>query len=129
VKRPRWVHVRVLLLLHAETLAEHGGLSGVRDVAGMESALARPQNLYAYGRADLAGLAAAYAFGIIRNHPFSDGNKRAGFLAAGLFLALNGFELVSDTVEAAQIIMGVATGKVSEKILADWIRIHLARQE
>lgn len=125
MKRPRWIDARVLLLLHAETLAEHGGLSGVRDVAALESALARPQNLYAYEKADLARLAAAYALGIIRNHPFTDGNKRAGFLAAGLFLALNGFDLVSDQVEAVQSIMRVAARDMSEKILAEWIRAHI----
>lgn len=101
MKRPAWLDQRALVLLHAESLAEHGGLWGVRDEAALESALARPRNVYAYERSsDLARLAAAYGFGIVRGHPFSDGNKRAGFLAIGLFLELNGFELEVEEVDA-----------------------------
>jgi len=96
VRRSQWIDPRVLLFLHAESLAEHGGLPGMRDAAALDSALARPQNMYAYRKSvDLANLAASYAFGIIRNHPFTDGNKRAGLLAIGLFLAVNGDDLAN----------------------------------
>lgn len=123
LRHPHWLDVRALLLLHAETLAEHGGLPGVRDLAALESALARPQHLHIYEpKADLAQLAAAYGFGIVRNHPFSDGNKRAGFLAIGMFLALNGQELRADPLEAVAIIFRLADGKLKESELASWIR-------
>jgi len=128
VKQPRWVDVRALVLLHAESLAEHGGFWGLRDEAALESALARPRHLSAYeSHADLARLAAAYGFGLVRNHPFNDGNKRAGFLAVGLFLALNGFRLDADPVDAVHTIMALAAGQLREKALADWIRAHMVR--
>ncbi|HXR16803.1 MAG TPA: type II toxin-antitoxin system death-on-curing family toxin [Terriglobales bacterium] len=114
---------RALVLLHAESLAEHGGLWGLRDEAALQSALARPRNVYAYERsADAARLAAAYGFGLVRGHPFSDGNKRAGFLAIGLFLELNGFDFEVDEADAVKTILGLAAGNLSEKALADWIR-------
>ncbi len=123
MKVPRWVDLRTLLLLHAATLAEHGGLSGLRDEGALESAVARAKNLFLYKKQiDLPGLAAAYAFGIIRNHPFNDGNKRVGFLALGLFLALNGCALEVDQAEAAQVIMQLAAGQLSEAELAVWVR-------
>jgi death on curing protein len=128
VKEPRWVDPRTLALLHAESLAEHGGFWGLRDEAALEPALARPRHLFAYERrADLARLAAAYGFGLVRNHPFNDGNKRAGFLAVGLFLALNGLRLDADPIEAVQTIMALAAGQFSEQALADWIRARIAR--
>lgn len=114
---------RALMLLHAESLAEHGGLWGLRDEAALESAMARPRNVYAYEHtADVARLAAAYGFGLIRGHPFNDGNKRAGFLAIGLFLELNGFELHVEEANAVKTILDVAAGNLSEKALAEWIR-------
>jgi death-on-curing protein len=103
-------------------------LAKLRDQGALESALARPRNLHAYEpQADLARLAAAYGCGIVRNHPFNDGNKRAGFLAVGLFLELNGFSLVADPVEAVQTIMRLAAGRLSEVALADWIRQRMSR--
>lgn len=130
MKRPAWLDQRALVLLHAESLAEHGGLWGVRDEAALESALARPRNVYAYERSsDLARLAAAYGFGIVRGHPFSDGNKRAGFLAIGLFLELNGFELEVEEVDAVKTIMELAAGNLSENALTVWIRARIKRRK
>lgn len=128
MKRPQWIDALALVLLHAETLGQHGGLSGVRDGAALEAALARPLNLHAYQpKSDMARLAAAYGFGIVRNHPFSDGNKRAGFLAIGLFLECNGWRLTADPVEAIAVIMRLAEGKLTEDELAVWIRENTKR--
>jgi len=128
MKRPRWIDRLALLLLHEETLAEHGGLTGLRDEAALDAALARPQHVHAYEPgADLARLAAAYCFGLVRGHPFSDGNKRAGFLALGLFLSLNGYELQVAQAEAAETILLVAAGQLSEESLSNWIRKHVIR--
>jgi death-on-curing protein len=124
-RNPRWIDERALLLLHNETLAEHGGLAGVRDHGLLESSLARPRHLHSYEPgADLARLAAAYAFGLARNHPFNDGNKRAAFLAIGLFLQINGVELIADPVESIAVILSLAEGSLSEPKLAEWIRIN-----
>jgi death-on-curing protein len=129
VRKPRWLDQRAIVLLHAESLAEHGGLWGLRDEAVLESALARPRNVYAYEpSADVARLAAAYGFGLIRGHPFNDGNKRAGFLAIGLFLELNGFELHVEGANAVKTILDVAAGNLSEKALAEWIRGRIKRR-
>jgi death-on-curing protein len=123
VKQPKWIDRRALVLLHAETLAEHGGMSGLRDEGALDAALARPQHVHAYEPdSDLARLAAAYGFGIVRDHPFDDGNKRAGFLGIGLFLALNGRELNADPVEAIAVILRLAEGKLTENELAVWLR-------
>jgi death-on-curing protein len=123
---PFWISKQALLLLHNESLAEHGGLVGLRDEGLLDSALARPQNLKAYAPdADIAALAAAYGVGLARNHPFADGNKRAAFLSVGLFLAMNGWRLVSTPVEATQIMLGVASGELEEEVFAAWIRDHL----
>jgi death on curing protein len=123
MKEPQWIESRALLLLHAESVAEHGGLPGIRDEGLLESALARPQNHFAYKkRCDLADLAAAYAFGISQNHPFKDGNKRIAFLAAALFLELNGVELAPEPVAAVNLFFSLAAGRVSEKEIAEWIR-------
>jgi len=128
MKRPRWIDRLALLLLHEETLAQHGGLTGLRDEGALDAALARPLHLRAYEpKADLAKFAAAYCFGLVRDHPFDDGNKRAGFLALGLFLSLNGYELRVGQAEAAEVILQLAAGRLSEKALADWIRAHMVR--
>jgi death-on-curing protein len=125
VKEPHWVDERALLLLHAESLAEHGGLEGVRDIGLLRSALARPRNLLAYGETtDLARLAAAYGVGIAGNHPFADGNKRAAFIATGLFLALNGLSLTATPAEATIAMIAVAAGEMAEDELAGWLRAH-----
>lgn len=122
-RSPQWIDQRALLLLHSETLAEHGGLAGVRDYGLLESVLARPKHLRSYEpKSDLAAFAAAYGFGLARNHPFLDGNKRAAFLAIGLFLQINNHELVADPVEAIVVILRLAEGKLSEVQLAEWIR-------
>jgi death-on-curing protein len=126
VKTPKWVERRALVLLHGEALAEHGGLPGLRDDGALDASLARPRHLHAYEPdSDLARLAAAYGFGIVRNHPFNDGNKRSGFLAVGLFLARNGRELTADPVEAIAVILRLAEGKMTELELASWIRQNM----
>lgn len=123
---PFWIDKQALLMLHEESLAEHGGLPGLRDDGLLDSALARPRNLVAYAPdSDLPALAAAYGVGIARNHPFADGNKRAAFLSVGLFLGLNGWRLVTTPIEATQIILGVASGELEEDAFGPWIRDHM----
>jgi death-on-curing protein len=124
----RWIDKRALLLLHDESLAEHGGAAGLRDEGLLESALARPQHLESYGSPDLADLAAAYGVGLAKNHPFVDGNKRAAFLAVGVFLTLNGQRLVATQAEATLTMLGVASGELAEAAFATWIRTHTARR-
>ena len=121
----RWVDKRVLLLLHEESLAEHGGGSGLRDEGLLDSALARPLNVAHYGKPDVANLAASYGVGLAKNHPFVDGNKRAAFLGVGLFLALNGYRLLASQAEATLAVLAAAAGDMTESDLADWIRAHL----
>ena len=121
----RWISKRALLLLHDESLAQHGGASGIRDEGLLESALARPENLAAYGTPDRAELAASYAFGLAKNRPFIDGNKRAALLASGLFLALNGQRLVVGQSEATQTVLDLAAGEITEEAFAHWLRAHL----
>lgn len=122
MKRPIWVERASVLLLHDESLALHGGASGVRDIGLLESALARPQNLHAYGEGDAAALAAAYAFGIIRNHPFIDGNKRTGFLAAALFLEANGYRFSASETEVVLRTLALAANEIDEAEFAAWLR-------
>ncbi len=124
-QRWRFITRRALELLHDESLAEHGGRPGLRDEGLLESALARPLQLMAYGEPDLAALAAAYGFGLVRNHAFVDGNKRAAFLATGLFLALNGQRLVTTQADATLTMLALAAGDLSEDAFADWLRAHL----
>ena len=121
----RWISKRALLLLHDESLAEHGGASGIRDEGLLESALARPEHLATYRALDLAELAASYTYGLAQNRPFIDGNKRASFLAAGLFLALNGQRLVVGQSAATQAVLGLAACEIMEDAFADWLRVHL----
>jgi death-on-curing protein len=111
--------------IHNDQLREHGGLPGVRDDNVLESALARPQQKWHYARdTDLPLLATAYAFGLVRNHPYRDGNKRIGFLAMGTFLGMNGLNFTATDAEVVAEILAVADGSVSEEALADWIRRH-----
>ena len=124
----RWVDRRALLLLHAESLAEHGGGVGLRDESLLESALARAENLAAHGSPDVADLAASYGFGLAKNHPFIDGNKRAAFLAVGLFLHLNGYRLRASQAEATLTVLGLAAGDITEPEFAAWLREHVARK-
>jgi len=122
-----WVSKSVVLALHDGLLGEHGGLEGIRDEPMLESALARPQNLLAYDEAsDLARLAAAYAFGVTKNHPFVDGNKRIAFTAAVVFLRLNGHTLTAAPDDCVFTILGVANGTVSEEELVEWFRANVA---
>ena len=121
-----WIDKRALLLLHGDSLAEHGGAAGLRDEGLLDSALARPQNLACYGEPDFAALAASYGLGLAKNHAFIDGNKRAALLAIGLFLALNGKRLKATQVDATLTMLGVAAGSIDEAQLADWIRRHSA---
>ena len=122
----RWVDKQALLLLHSESLAEHGGLVGMRDEGLLDSALARPLNLAAYGAPELADLAAIYGVGLAKNHPFLDGNKRAAFLAVGLFLYINGYRLKSDQASATHAMLAVAAGELDEAEFAGWLRAHIA---
>ena len=124
----RWGDRHALELLHDESLAEHGGGTGLRDEGLLESALSRPRNVVAYGTPDIADLAAAYGAGLIRNHPFVDGNKRAGFLAVGLFLGLNGYRLVATQADATLTVLALAAGNLDEKGFAEWIRRHARRR-
>lgn len=121
----KWINHEVLLLLHDESLAEHGGASGLRDQGLLESALARPLNLALYEKPDVADLAAAYGVGLAKNHAFVDGNKRAAFLAVGLFLALNGYRLSATQADATLIMLSVASGGFPEADFANWIRKNL----
>lgn len=122
MKQPRWLPKDLILALHDRQLAEHGGASGVRDIGLLESALARPQNLFAYGEADASALAAGYAFGVARNHPFIDGNKRTAFVACELFLAANGYELASPDEECLAMMLSLAAGEIDEAEFAAWLR-------
>jgi death-on-curing protein len=118
----KWVAMSVVQALHDRQLAEHGGLTGVRDQGALESALAQPLNIAAYGEPDAAELAAAYAFGIARNHGFADGNKRSAWIVARLFLMLNGIELAFDKAEALHMVLDLAAGKLTEEQVASWFR-------
>src|SRR5712675_3761890 len=119
---PDWLDIDIMLDVHAEQLALFGGADGVRDSGLLESALARPMNKIAYGETDLASLAAAYCYGIARNHPFVDGNKRAAFASLIVFLGLNGIDFDVPPAEATAMIMALAAGEVSEESLTRWIR-------
>ncbi len=126
MSEPVWILRAALELLHSQSIAEHGGADGLRDEGLLESALARPQNLFAYEEvSDLARLAASYGFGIAKNHAFVDGNKRAAFISIGLFLRLNGQRLVADKAEATLIMLSVASSAFNEEELASWIRKHM----
>ena len=121
----KWINRQVLLLLHDESLSEHGGASGLRDEGLLESALARPLNLALYGEPDAASLAASYGLGLAKNHAFIDGNKRAAFLAVGLFLGLNGYRLHATQADATLTVLSVAAGELDEAGFAKWIRAHM----
>ena len=117
-----WVDVAVAIAAHGEQLAEHGGAGGIRDRNMLESAMARPLNLVAYGEPDIAELAAAYAYGIARNHPFVDGNKRTAPVVSETFLVLNGHALTCDDVELVTTFLELAAGNLTVDALADWFR-------
>jgi death-on-curing protein len=124
-----WIADSVVLAIHDAQLAEHGGIAGIRDEGLLASALARPRNLEAYGEdVDASALVAAYAFGIARNHPFLDGNKRAAFVVMELFLNLNGWVLNAEDAECISTMLALAVGDLSEKALVAWLRSHIARE-
>ena len=126
---PHWLSRIVVDAIHTEQIREHGGLSGVRDEAALESALARPQQKWRYAqKVDVAWLAAAYGFGLIKNHPYRDGNKRIGFLSIVTFLGINGHDLDATDAEVIFEILALADGRVSEEELAEWIRQHSGKR-
>ena len=125
---PTWLDVKVALAVHDRQLAEHGGGQGVRDPALLESALARPVNRWEYGEDDRCALAAAYAFGIGRNHPFVDGNKRTAWVFARLFLMLNGINLRFEAEDAIRAVLALAAGELGEDALADWFRKRVTQK-
>ena len=124
----RWVDRRALELLHDLSLSEHGGASGLRDEGLLESALARPLNLAAYGSPDVFELAASYGVGLAKNHPFGDGNKRSAFVAAELFLVLNGWQLNASDEACVMVMLSLAGGEIDEPALSTWLRGHAARR-
>ena len=122
---PRWLDPNIVVDFHAEQLALFGGPDGIRDLGLLESALGRPQNKFAYGETDLTALAAAYAFGIARNHPFVDGNKRTALASMIVFLNLNKLALVAPQEAASAIMLALAAGEIGEDVLARWIAGHV----
>ncbi len=124
MQEPIWVLDEVVLAIHRRQLAEHGGLDGVRDAGLLDSALNKPKNTYYYGGAgiDIMALAAAYAYGIARNHPFMDGNKRTVFVVCCLFLRLNGYTVQASQEEKYAVFYRLAAGEVTEEQLGDWLR-------
>jgi death-on-curing protein len=127
VKKPAWVLREVVLILHEQSLAQFGGSAGVRDEGLLDSALSKPRNLFAYGKASLFDLAASYAFGLVKNHPFIDGNKRAGFVVAVLFLELNGYKFQATEVDAALRTLALAAGKMNEAAYSEWLKANSKR--
>lgn len=121
MSEPRWLELDECLAIHELMLAQHGGLAGIRDAQLLDSALAKPRNRFAYERVPKSDLAASYAAGVIRNHPFLDGNKRTGFMLAAAFLELNGWEFVASEASVVEQTLGLAAGEVSEAEFAVWI--------
>ena len=121
-KEPCWLTRETVLAIHAQLLARFGGISGIRDDNMLESALAKPRQLHAYGQPNAYEMAAAYAFGIVKNHPFIDGNKRAGFVAAYTFLGINGLDFTASEKEAVIFTRGLAAGDVTIEEYALWLR-------
>jgi death on curing protein len=124
MKQPEWILRDAVLALHEELLAEFGGSSGIRDEALLASALARPENLFAYGNPSVFDLAASYGFGLIKNHPFVDGNKRIGFTVAVLFLEINGYRFQAAEADAVVRTLALAAGKMSEAAYAEWLKAN-----
>ena len=123
---PVWIEAELALAIHDRQLAEHGGPIGVRDTSALESALARPRNQWAYGQSDLCALAAAYAFGVARNHPFADGNKRTAWVLARLFLALNDVRIAFKPEAAIEMVLMLAAGNLAENEVAAWLSARRA---
>jgi death on curing protein len=130
MKQPHWISRRALLYLHSASLTTFGGSTGIRDEGLLDSALARPQNRFLYSpESDLSELAASYGFGIAKNHPFIDGNKRAAFHSVGLFLSINGYQLIADQLDAIQTMLNLAAGNLNEQQFAAWIRTNTKSQK
>ena len=127
MKKPVWVRRDVVLAFHERLLAEHGGAAGIRDEGMLDSGLGRPENLFAYGKLTLFDLAASYAFGLAKNHPFIDGNKRIGFAAATLFLELNGLRFGAPEVDAVLHTLALAAGEESEAAFSEWQKANSKR--
>ena len=123
-----WLTRELLLAVHDEQIAEHGGASGIRDIGLLESAIARPLNRAGYGKADLAELGALYALAIARNHPFVDGNKRTAFVALETFLVLNELQLTAGDAEATVMMLDMASGTVSEAMFIEWVRTSVVKR-
>ena len=124
VRRPVWLGDGLALVLHERLVADFGGLAGVRDRGLLESAMARPRQIVAYGSADIVELAAAYAAGIVRNHPFIDGNKRVGFMLAYVFLVRNGYRFTASEAEATRAVLDLASGALTEQAFTRWLADH-----
>ena len=127
MKEPVWVRRDVVIAFHDRLLAEHGGSGGIRDEGLLDSALGKPQNLFACGKPGLFELAASYGFGLVKNHPFIDGNKRIGFATASLFLELNGYRFVASEVEVVLRTLALAAGEMSEAGYAQWLKANSKR--
>ena len=125
MSEPIWLPREVVLAIHDEQIAEHGGLAGTRDANLLDSAMARPQNAYVYGEQDFCALAALYAAGIVRNHPFADGNKRSAFVACELFLNLNGLALLANDDACISNTVALAAGEIDEHAYAGWLRANV----
>lgn len=122
MSEPIWLNAEIIIAIHEAQLVEHGGPSGIRDAGMLDSALDRARNKWAYENADLAELAAAYGFGVARNHPFIDGKKRTSLMAIYTFLGVNDIEFIVPEADFAAVILSLAAGEVSEQSLARWIR-------
>lgn len=127
MKEPVWVLREVVLMAHEQSLVQFGGSAGVRDEGLMDSALGKPQNLFAYEKPSLFELAASYAFGLVKNHPFIDGNKRTGFVVAVTFLECNGWHLEASEVDAAVCTLALAAGEMSESAYEEWLKANSKR--
>jgi len=127
VSEPRWLREDLIIAIHERVLSDHGGQSGVRDPGLLDSALARPHQILSYGNPDLAALAAAYTNGIIRNHPFVDGNKRVGFMATYVFMACNGLTFTAPEASATHAVLALAAGELAEDDFAQWLRDNTER--
>ena len=122
MKKPIWVLREVVLILHEQSLVQFGGGAGIRDEGLLDSALGRPENLFAYGKPTLFDLAASYAFGLVKNHPFIDGNKRTGFIVAVIFLEINGLRFTAGEVDATVRTLALAAGEMTEQAYATWLK-------
>jgi death on curing protein len=125
MNEPHWIRIEAVLSFHRKEIARRGGILGLRDQPLLDSALARPRNHFAYGTPDHAALAAAYAFGIVRNHPFLDGNKRAALATCRAFLLINGYAIAASQAEKAEAVLKLAANEIAEEDFAQWIRERL----